>query len=943
MFVKRLKPVSILTVLALALMPIHGYCLPTGEQVVEGSATFDRPTADTLNVNQATDKMVANYNSFSIAAPEAVHFIQPSSSSVALNRVVGVDPSLILGTLTANGKIFLINPNGVMFGQGCKVDTMGLVASTLNMSNADFMAGRYTFVGDGGSVVNLGYLSAPGGYVALLGSRVENKGIIEAELGSVALASGKAVTLKLDPKGLISVVIDEATISNAGNKDEAVKNSGTIKANGGKVLLTAKTLDGVFKNAVNTSGLIEANSIGDVTGEVAVEANQRVVFGGTINAKGGIVRANCQGADFDGAINAKLGIYNMNNGDTNINGNLVGGEFTGDVYVYDNLNINVSGYTEVTSGSLYITADADHNHTGDLSVNGASLIVNEGDISLSGVNISVEDSVIAATRHFSPVFDTVSVNIQAENNISISSTGAEGTDFSQVFSIMKGFGNAQVNLKAGTGPGEGVSTLSINESDVIAQVMGEGEAYVGIVNNKGPVTIQGATILTHILSGADTAKINIDAFGDLTMSDTAVTALIETSGPAKIYLHADGNINVDDASEITASSPDLSSVFCSAGKDIVSLGLVNAQYLGMLAQGNIGSSGAPIRTDVDSVSANSWGQGDIFINQGNPSRLLELGAFFRTLADDEEWLYYGASVSANDGIVHITTAGDMRVNSVNAFNGGVFLESLAGKIYAGQGWEPALVDETAAFVMEIIFKNQASQIPGEVDDPDLSPFMTPVYLDSAVNVWATGYSYFSTPNGTIGVELKDDPDLQGSIAGIVRPGVSDELSPRPGFDLVPESGYVIYDEDGAIQIWPDDPSYDVTSSVNPLVVNIQLVEGAKSAAPVRGDEYDQPFSPVAGLTLNYAVPTLKPVEPDLDASAQLAGALVRNLRAYYEILNTHRFVSNEPATPSTFFGYRPLTPTNMAAFDEMNLDIGAYDFISDNIKTKKPLSPYYGL
>ncbi|MDD5775104.1 MAG: filamentous hemagglutinin N-terminal domain-containing protein, partial [Candidatus Omnitrophica bacterium] len=239
MFVKRFRHVSIFVVLSMALAPVNGYCLPQGEQVVEGSATFDRSQADTLNVNQATDKMIANYNSFSIAQPEAVHFIQPSSSSIALNRVTGVDPSMILGTLTANGRIFLINPNGVTFGQGCRVDTMGLVASTLNLSNADFMAGRYSFAGNGGPVVNLGYLNAPGGYVALLGSCVENRGIIEAELGSVALASGKAVTLKLDPKGLISVAIDEATIVNADGRDDAVLNAGTIRANGGKVLLTA--------------------------------------------------------------------------------------------------------------------------------------------------------------------------------------------------------------------------------------------------------------------------------------------------------------------------------------------------------------------------------------------------------------------------------------------------------------------------------------------------------------------------------------------------------------------------------------------------------------------------------------------------------------------------------------------------------------------------------
>jgi hypothetical protein len=254
------------------------------------------------------------------------------------------------------------------------------------------------------------------------------------------------------------------------------------------------------------------------------------------------------------------------------------------------------------------------------------------------------------------------------------------------------------------------------------------------------------------------------------------------------------------------------------------------------------------------------------------------------------------------------------------------------------------VDKSVATVFEEWFKTLASMEFKDAGASIVSPFLmnTP---DPGANVWATGYSYFSTPAGTIGVDPKDDPDLQGAITGIVRPGISDDVSARPGFDLVPASGYVTYVDTingGPIQIYPDPAvtPFVFGSSVNPLDVNIQLVAGAKSAAPERGG--DNPFTAVAGLTLNYNTVYVAPV-PELDASSQLTGALAKNLRAYYEILSVHRFVSNEPATPSTFFGYHPLTPTNMSAFDDMNLDIGAYDFISDNIKPKKPLSPYYGL
>ena len=110
---------AVLVTLALSLssLPLV-YSLPEGENVLSGSATFDRGTPSTLNISTSSDRLIVDYNGFSIAQNEAVHFNQPSSSSIALNRVVGQDPSSILGTLTANGRIFIVNPNGVIFGAG---------------------------------------------------------------------------------------------------------------------------------------------------------------------------------------------------------------------------------------------------------------------------------------------------------------------------------------------------------------------------------------------------------------------------------------------------------------------------------------------------------------------------------------------------------------------------------------------------------------------------------------------------------------------------------------------------------------------------------------------------------------------------------------------------------------------------------------------------------
>jgi len=117
--------------------------LPQGGSVVAGQVTIQNPSGGLQVINQASQRGAIDWTSFSIAAGETVRFNQPSSSAVTLNRVTGYDPSNILGQMQANGRIFLINPHGVVFGAGARIDVGGMVASSLSIANSDFMAGRY--------------------------------------------------------------------------------------------------------------------------------------------------------------------------------------------------------------------------------------------------------------------------------------------------------------------------------------------------------------------------------------------------------------------------------------------------------------------------------------------------------------------------------------------------------------------------------------------------------------------------------------------------------------------------------------------------------------------------------------------------------------------------------------------------------------------------------
>ncbi|MDO8041045.1 YDG domain-containing protein [Janthinobacterium sp. SUN137] len=269
-----------LTGMAAALMLGYGSLAlagPAGGTVVAGQATINGAPGNTV-IQQGSQHAVINWASFNIGKGESVQFQQPNSNAVALNRVLGSDGTTILGKLSANGKVFIVNPNGVLFGHGASVNTAGLVASTLDISNADFMAGKYQFSGNGsGKVLNQGNISAPGGYVALLGANVSNEGTIQARLGSVALAAGRAITLDVAGDGLLNVAVDRGAVG------ALVNNGGLIQADGGSVVLTAQAAGDLLKTVVNNTGVIEAHSIDTRGGTIKLLGDMQ---SGTVNAAG---------------------------------------------------------------------------------------------------------------------------------------------------------------------------------------------------------------------------------------------------------------------------------------------------------------------------------------------------------------------------------------------------------------------------------------------------------------------------------------------------------------------------------------------------------------------------------------------------------------------------------------------------------------------------------
>ena len=258
--------------------------LPTGAQVTAGTAAIST-SGSTMNVQQSTQRAAINWTNFNIGSNATVNFQQPNASAVVLNRVVGNEQSVINGALNANGQVFLLNSNGVLFGQGAQVNVGGLVASTLNQSDADFIAGRTTFERNGSraSVINLGTINAAdGGYVALLGNQVSNQGVITARMGTAALAAGDKVSLNFNGNSLVGVTIDQGTL------DALVENKQAIYADGGMVVLTAKAADAVLGSLVNNTGEIRAQTVANQEGKIYLLGdmeNGTVKVDGTLDAR----------------------------------------------------------------------------------------------------------------------------------------------------------------------------------------------------------------------------------------------------------------------------------------------------------------------------------------------------------------------------------------------------------------------------------------------------------------------------------------------------------------------------------------------------------------------------------------------------------------------------------------------------------------------------------
>lgn len=517
---------------------------PGGATVVHGSAQFATPGANTLEITNSANAII-NWQSFGIGQGETTRFIQPSADSAVLNRVTGSNVSGLLGNLSSNGRVFLINPHGIVVGENAVINVAGFVASTLNISDQDFLNGRFDFQGENaGALINRGLVTAgPGGEIVFIAPQIENHGVLSVDNGALLLAAGEKV--KLTRFDLNGIEFDVQA------PDDRVLNLGELIARRGAV--------GVFAGSIDQQGIVDANAVGvDAAGNIVLQAQNAVTVadGARVSASGadgGDIRIQTLSGDTlvrgdVGAVGSggkggsirilgeRVGLF----GDAAVDASgmtggqvLIGGDYQGKGEVQTaqqtqlgvNAEIHADAIENGNGGKVIVWADGFTEAYGLVTARGGAVAGNGGFAEISGKDNLVFRGVVdagatngdAGTVLFDP--QDITITASGPDPIATNDQFAENPSTSVTFSdtgVSALLGTQNVLLQANNDIfiSGGVTSSSNNSLTLMA-----GRS---IIASTGPFTV-------------DTNGGDFTAIANATSADGVVTA-DRSTGPANISL-----------------------------------------------------------------------------------------------------------------------------------------------------------------------------------------------------------------------------------------------------------------------------------------------------------------------------------------------------------------------------------------------------------------------
>ena len=521
---------------SLFLAPSGAFANPQGGTVVSGGASIVQSpaTPNRLVINQTTESAVLNWQSFSIGAGQQVIFQQPNAAAIALNRVTGNQASEISGTLTANGQVWLVNPNGVFFGKGAVVNVAGIVATTSDITTANFMAGNYAFTmpgAPGATVANAGRITVrDAGLAAFVAPAVANSGVINARLGKVALASGGKFTVDLYGDNLVKFAVDGQTGSTLAGA--AVSNSGKINADGGTVTLSVAAAENIVDNAINVGGTIEARTASMQNGKIVLSgAGGTVTVGGSLDASGtgkgetgGTVEV--LGGAVDLASGASVDVSGSAGGGTA----LIGGNFHGagpqpdavSTTVSAGAVINADATVDGNGGNVAVWSNTTTHYDGTITAKGGAEGGNGGTVETSGKETLVVGDAASVTAGAPAGKSGLWLLDPTEIDIVSGSTDAQITPTPQ--------GSGTLFTSSGSG-----SMLSIG---TITTALSSGTDVV-VETTTNDITVDPGASITAPANAASlglvsAANINLDANIDFSASSGSVYLVAGTGGTGAI-------------------------------------------------------------------------------------------------------------------------------------------------------------------------------------------------------------------------------------------------------------------------------------------------------------------------------------------------------------------------------------------------------------------------
>ena len=527
--------------------------LPVGGNVSQGMVTISQTTtaqAASMTVNQSSQRAVINWNSFNLGQSASINFVQPNTQSVTLNRINDGNPSQIFGRINATGQVFLSNANGVYFSPTSSVDVGALVATTHSISDDNFMAGKYYFErnGSSGKIINEGRLSSSlGGYIALLAPEVQNAGLVVANAGTVAMASGEVISLQVQGGSLAGITTTPSTIATL------IENKLAVQAPDGQIILSSVALNKLQAGVIKNSGRLEASSLVSKGGKIFLEADDIALSSSsTIEAKG---------ANGGGTV-------------------LVGGDWQGSgsmhqatkVKMESGATIDVSATNKGDGGKVVFWSDVNNSESvtqvhGSIKADAGAIDGGGGQIETSGHFLNVDDLQVS-TQAFAGQSGQWLLD---PYNVTITSSTANNSLIANTFTPV------------GTNSTISASTLStnLNTSSITVTTTGAG-------TDAGDITVNAAITKT---ASSSRSTLSLIAAHDININQKVESTGTGTLPQLNVVLTAGNNISLANNAYVNTNGGNLY-IGAVSGSDTVA---ISGQNL-TLAQGSYLNSGKGLMT-----------------------------------------------------------------------------------------------------------------------------------------------------------------------------------------------------------------------------------------------------------------------------------------------------------------------------------------------------------